>query len=110
MADPVSLFFIGKAILAALAALGVAAVVVKLLTWSRVVSWFRQRSALKAADRNNIGVIVRQALKSGGYSVATGVFNPETEQVLDAQEFRAEELDADLQKMHAGEDVVVVKS
>jgi hypothetical protein len=41
VADPISLFLIGKAVLAGLAALGVAAVVVKLLTWSRIVSWFR---------------------------------------------------------------------
>jgi hypothetical protein len=101
---------IGKAVLAGLAALGAAAVVVKLLTWTRIVSWFRQRSALKAADKSNIGVIVRQALDNGRYSEVTGVFNTETEQLLDAQEFQAEELDPQLQKKHALEDVLVVKS
>jgi hypothetical protein len=40
----------------------------------------------------------------------TGVFNTETEELLDAQEFRAEELDAELQKRHAREDVLIVKS
>jgi hypothetical protein len=108
MPDPFTLALLAKMVMTGIAALGIGIVVVKLLTWSGVVNWFRQRSALKAADKNNIAVLVGDALDNGHYVEVTGVFNTRTNTLLDAQQYEAEQLDADLTRLHQKSKVVIV--
>ena len=83
-------------------------VVVALLKWSEIVDWFRNRSLLKQSDKDNIAVMVRTQLASGHVREIHGIFNTQTEEVLDGQQYEAKELDQDLQEVFGSEDVVVL--
>ncbi len=96
-----------KAIFAGLAAFGAVVIVVKILTLTGVVEWFRKRSALKAADAANIAVAIKRAREDGKVTYVQGIFNTNTEKLLDVQEFEAEKLDEDLAKLHSKNDVVI---
>ena len=61
-------------------------VVVALLKWSEIVDWFRNRSVLKQSDKDNIAVMVRTQLASGHVREIHGIFNTQTEEVLDGQQ------------------------
>jgi len=69
-----------------------AVVVVVFLNWGRIIDWFRSRSKLKQADRDNIAFTVKESLNNGSYSTVQGVFNTRTEQVLDAVKYEAKDV------------------
>jgi hypothetical protein len=97
-----------KTVLTAAAAMVAAVIVVKILTWAGVLEWFRRRAALKAADAANIALAIKQARADGKVTYVQGIFNTNTEELLDAQVFEAEELDADLQKLHSKNDLAIL--
>lgn len=86
--EPVSL------ILGAVAILGVTAVVIALLKWRAIVSWFQSRKGkLSDPDKKRIATTITTALKNGQAEVVQGIFDMDTEDFVDVQVCKAEELD-----------------
>lgn len=105
--------FAAKALLPWLLGAGAAAtvaavIVVAYLYWDNIVGWFRNNHDLVLSNPNNVAVMVRQAEASGKIGVVTGIFNRQTEQVLTAQPYRANQLDAQTQRMFGKNDVCIV--
>lgn len=100
-------FLLIKLVTVGLAAFGAATIVVRILDYLRVIGWFRARNSLKQSDKDNIALTLKQAKASGRVGVVQCVFNQRTEEVLDGQQYDAEELDEELQAAHKGKDVVI---
>ena len=64
-----------KLLAGALMGIGLSVVVVKILTWTRVLDWFRGRTALKHADANNIAFAIKQAQKDGKVGYVQGIYD-----------------------------------
>ncbi len=94
-------------ILAAVAALGVAAVILTVIYWNDIVEWFRSRNDIKEADKNNIAFTIKENLRSGNYKVVQGIFNKETEELKDVRIMESESLDDQLMKHHEGQELVI---
>jgi hypothetical protein len=86
---------------------GLAVIVVAFLKWSAIVDWFKGRRKLKEADKKNIAFTIHNALESGHHGVVQGIFNTDTNEVLDGQKFEAKEIAAELEQAHETEELVV---
>jgi len=78
-----------------------------ILTIAEVFSWFRSKSALVTSDKNNVPFTLMDKLSSGDYGVIQGVFNKDTEKVLDARKYKAEQLDEQLKQAHRANPLVI---
>lgn len=94
-------------ILKAIAALTVVTLVV--VSFDAIVTWFRDRNAIKVADKDNIAFTIKQNIENGKHKVIQGIFNERTGAVVDGQVFVATELDAKLQELHNGTELVIYK-
>jgi hypothetical protein len=92
----------------AAAAIGTLIVVV-LLCWKQILGWFRNKQELMQEDKDNMAVMVRQSLANGKIREIHGVFNKATEEILDGEQYEAEQLDEELEKVFGNEDMVVLK-
>jgi hypothetical protein len=95
-----------------IAIIGIAAgalglIVVILLKWKEIVDWFKGRRKLKETDKKNIAFTIHNALKNGHHGVVQGIFNTETDELLDGQKFDAKELAPELEQAHEKEDLVI---
>lgn len=96
-----------KLVTAGLAAFGAATIVLRVLEYFRVITWFRSRTALKQSDKDNIAYTLKQAKENGRIGVVQCIFNERTKEVIDGQQYDAEELDEDLRAVHKDKDVVI---
>jgi hypothetical protein len=79
-------------LLAILGGLALVAIVIKFLSLDRILDWFRDSQNLKGTDRVNLAFSVRKHLSNGNYGVVQGVFNQQTNQVLEAKKYDAEDV------------------
>ena len=90
-------------IIATVAALAIAVFIHKdKLTLSELENWIRQKGEI--ASKGEVGFILKEKIKNGNYKVVNGVFNKNTEEVVDYQAHRAGNIDNELR---AQEDLVV---
>jgi len=92
-----------KAIAAGLAILAVIAI----LTFQAIVSWFRARTDLKLQDKDNIAFSLQEKLKTGKYKTVHGIFNSQTEELLDYNSVESNDIDEELRDIHCGNEIVV---
>ncbi len=86
-------------ILQILAGLAIAATVVVIvyLKWDDIVDWFMGRQKLVEKDKAHVAFVVKEKMNSGKFTVVQGIFNKNTEKVVDARKIEAEELDSKLE-------------
>jgi hypothetical protein len=99
---------IGLGIAAATATL--TALVMKFLSWDKILGWFRGRQKLVESDKENVAFTLTQSLASGNYSVVQGVFNKRTNELFSAdagQKYEAEEIDDQLKQAHKNNELVI---
>lgn len=87
--------------------IGAAAASVYLLYRDQLVQWFQERFLHRRKDPQEVAFSLKERLNNGEYKVVQGIFNQETEQVQDAKVWNAHELDAQLQQVHAHDELVV---
>jgi hypothetical protein len=92
-------------ILVAVAAL--TAIVVAIIKFKAIVEWFRKRQNLKQEDKDNIVFTIKKALESGEYEVVKGIFNTQTNELLDGEKERSKEIDEELENVHKGKELVL---
>lgn len=86
---------------------GAAVVSVFILYQEQIVQWFQQRFRGRHKAPNEVAFSVKEELQNGDYAVIQGIFDQNTDQVEQAQEWSAQDLDHDLQRAHAREKLVV---
>ncbi|HYO71811.1 MAG TPA: hypothetical protein VEU33_37615 [Archangium sp.] len=92
-------------ILAAAAALAV--VILAIVYFDDIVKWFRSRNDIKTADKDNIAFTIKQKMSSGNYRVVQGIFNKETDQLVDGQVMQTNKVDDKLNEVHGNEELVI---
>jgi hypothetical protein len=93
-------------IIGALIGAAVTLVIIDVLRWNVVVDWFQHRAYLKQADLNTVGFTLVQRQATGNYRTVQGVFNKQTNQVLDSHQVDSRHIDRDVAAVHAGKDLV----
>jgi hypothetical protein len=88
------------------AALRVPEIITEVLTWDQVAGWFRQRRHLLTGAP--VVAVMLCEEQEDGYAALLAVFDRKTDQVLQAQRFRASRLDAELTSKRRGNKVLIV--
>jgi hypothetical protein len=86
---------------------GLVAIIVVLLKWNDIVDWFRGKRKLKEADKKNIAFTIKNAMKNGKIEVVQGIFNQDSEELIEGQKFEAKELDKQLEAVHKDKELVL---
>mgnify|MGYP000909206649 CR=1 FL=1 len=94
------------AIIAAWAAT-VAVVVLLIIYYDDIIKWFKERSDIKEADKENIAFTLKQKIESGDYKVVQGIFNKRTATVEEGRVMQAEKIDEDFAKVHGRKQLVL---
>ncbi|HIK12892.1 MAG TPA: hypothetical protein IGS52_21975 [Oscillatoriaceae cyanobacterium M33_DOE_052] len=84
------------------------------LTLEIIASWFRrfahlivQNDRRAIGDRDYLAFTVKQAINTGNYKIAQGIFNTRTEEIYDARAIEAGSLDSKIQSEHRFKEVVI---
>jgi hypothetical protein len=88
---------IGGIVTLVLAGIAVAAVI-SLLTYEEILSWFKPR--LSASEKNIIGYSIMKHLDNGNYNTVQGIFDTDSQQILDSRTIESKEVDYELEKLH----------
>ena len=102
MADPGTLFLLLQTAFAIWAT-----VTLLRITFKLIVNWFRERRALKQKDKNNIAFTIKTEMDKGNYVVCQGIFNTESEVILDGQKLQSKEMDQELINAHQSQPLVI---
>lgn len=86
---------------------GAAVVSVLILYKDQVIRWFQERFMGRYKAPNEVAFSIKEKMHNGDYAVVQGIFNQTTDQVQDAQEWSAQNLDHDLDRLHSREKLVV---
>jgi hypothetical protein len=86
---------------------GIAAVTVFVINYKTIINWFRAKKTLKQSDKNNIAFTLKQELENGNYNVCQGIFNTETEELLEGVKWEGKQIDEELANKHQGKPLVV---
>lgn len=86
---------------------GAAVVSVLILYKDQIIQWFQDRYMGQHQAPNDIAFSIKEQLQNGDYTVVQGIFNQATDTVEHAQEWNAQNLDQDLQQLHARDKLVV---
>ncbi len=81
-----------------------------ILHWEDICAWFQSRSALKNSDVDNIGFSLQEQMADGKYKTVYGIFNTRTNEVRDSEVVSSQQVDQDLSDLHAGSNLVLVRS
>lgn len=100
--EPISLFLLLKG---AFAIWGV--VTLLRITFKLIVNWFRERRSLKQQDKNNIAFTIKTEMEAGNYVVCQGIFNTDSEVILDGQKLKSKEMDQELINAHKSQPLVI---
>lgn len=93
--------------LVTLVAAGIAvAAVISLLTYEEILSWFKPR--LSAEEKNLFGYSIMKHLNNGNYNTVQGIFDTDSQQILDSRTIESKEMDYELEKLHQENDGYVV--
>lgn len=102
----IHLFIALPLVLKALAATAVITFVAT-ITLDLVIKWFQSRSKLKKSDKNNIAFTLKDEMDKGNYVVYQGIFNKETNEVLDSQRLESKNMDTQLEQLHQDKQLVI---
>lgn len=72
-----------------------------------IINWFQNREKFKNSDKDNIAFTIQEKVKSKEYKTIQGIFNKRTNEVLDAQEIRSNQLDREVQRLHRNNELVI---
>ena len=89
------------------AAAGLAIVVLVLLKWDKIIDWFRGRQELKQSDKDNIAFTLQEKLSNGHFKTIEGIFNKESNELLDGEVYESEKIDQKLAEAHRNEPLVI---
>lgn len=85
----------------------IAAVIsVVLLTWNFLMDWFGSRQKLLEADKQRLGVTVKDAVDSKNVRYIQGIFDPQSKRLIDGRVIQAEEVDTQVAEAHRKHNVV----
>jgi len=87
--------------------IGAAVVYLAIITVDAVINWFRNKQAIVQSDQDNIAFTIKDNMENGRYVVYQGIFNRRTETLLEGQKLESEQIDEQLQSMHAQQPMVV---
>ncbi len=94
--------------LAILSILAVTAVIVIVELAILTIEWLMESfNSMKTGDRDEIGFTVKKALESGKYEVVQGVFNTNTESIVDIMKIKASQLDSAVEGFHSRHEVAI---
>lgn len=77
------------------------------ITFKRIVNWFQERRSLKQQDKNNIAFTIKTEMEAGNYVVCQGIFNTDSEVILDGQKLKSKEMDQELINAHQSQPLVI---
>lgn len=98
--DPITSIFLIKMLEAALGGFIFASVVMlTMLYFNSMIDWFRSKFQLKQSDVNNIAFSLNNRTENR-YSTVYGIYNTNTDTVLDAQKVNSNDIDAQIKLMH----------
>jgi hypothetical protein len=78
-----------------------------ILNWDRIISWFRSRTALNQADKDNLAFTIQEKLKAGDFKTIQGVFNKRTVDIKDAVVYEHKGMDAQLAQAHTNHQLAI---
>jgi len=78
-----------------------------MLLFSAVVDWFRNRSSIKAQDKDNIAFTLQEKLSTGKVKTVQGVFNTRTKNIVDGRVIESDRVDDKLASLHRTDALVV---
>ena len=85
-------------------AVGLSVVYIIRLGIKEVIKWFRNRSAIKQADKDNIAFTLQNKLASGKYKTVQGIFNTRNEVLVEGRVIESEEIDEEIENIHFDDD------
>jgi hypothetical protein len=83
------------------------AITVLIISYQKIIEWFRNRQNLKEQDKANIAFTLTEHLANGDYEVVHGIFNKDTSELLDGEKQRSHNIDAELAKAHEKHELVL---
>jgi predicted transcriptional regulator len=86
---------------------GASIIYLAVLTFKRILRWLQGRREIKEADKNNIAFSLQEKLKNGKYQTIYGIFNKDSNHVLDSEKVHSNEIDAKLKGYHQNTDLLV---
>lgn len=89
-----------------LLAAGAVAVILAVLSFSRIRQWLRKRSGLIEEDPRRVRVSVHERMKNGEYRTVYGIFDPVHREFVEAEIAESGEIDEELRRIHRDSPVV----
>jgi len=77
------------------------------LFWDKIIEWFRNRNDIKNQNRDNIAFTLQQKLDSGKFKTVQGIFNQNSNTMIDSIVIEHEQMDQQLAQAHGREELVV---
>lgn len=71
-----------------------ALVIIAFLALKKLLNWIREKG--QVANKDEVAFILKEKLANGHYKVVEGIFNQKKENITEAEQFEAEEIDSDL--------------
>ncbi|MCL2519599.1 MAG: hypothetical protein FWE37_01150 [Spirochaetaceae bacterium] len=96
--------------------LGIIAAVLGLITIIAVIElkfevikgWFREKSTLmNRSDSSKVAFTLKEGIKKGKYRVVQGIFDKESNKLLDGVRYEAERLDNEIGELHSKDKIVI---
>lgn len=84
-----------------------ATAVIQILTYDEVIGWFKQRTDILTSHKNNVAYTLMKQLNNGHYQVIQGIFNTQTEVLIEGREIKSHHLDAQFMDVHRNRDYVI---
>jgi hypothetical protein len=81
--------------------------VIPILKWDRIVNWFLARKDLKNSNKDNIEFTLQEKLKNGYYKTIQGIFNKNTNELVDGEMIVSEQIDDQLAEAHRNNELVI---
>lgn len=77
------------------------------LSIKEVINWFRNKSVIKKADKDNIAFTLQSKLESGNYKTVQGIFNIRTNDIKDGRIIESEKIDSEVKDIHTNNELVI---
>ena len=84
------------------------AAIIAVLTYDEILSWFQPRTHLLEKDRTIVGYTIMKYLQNGNYETVQGIFDTDSQQVLEARSIESKQVDYELKQMHIENDGCVI--
>lgn len=84
-----------------------AVVIVAVITFKIIRTWFESRRKLVESDKNIVGFTLKEKLENGDYAVCQALFNRQEGEILDGQKIQGRQIDRELEEIHQGKALVI---